>query len=127
QLYDVDALTGLLTLFFDISNRSYLPTLVLPDELVEGNSKLTACSSAAEFGGFAIAGWLVQWLTGPIAVAVDSVSFVVSALFLGFIRRPEPPPVPRNEREHGLRELADGLRAVRSNPIRLSLAVAGTL
>src|SRR5438067_5435464 len=40
QLYAVTFLTGLLTLFFDIANRSYLPTLIGREELVEGNSKL---------------------------------------------------------------------------------------
>src|SRR5207247_344661 len=57
HLYVVAFLTGLLTLFFDVANRSFLPTLVGPEELVEGNSKLTASASVAEFGAFSLAGW----------------------------------------------------------------------
>jgi predicted MFS family arabinose efflux permease len=123
QLYAVTLLTGLLTLFFDIANRSYLPTLIRREELVEGNSKLTASASVAEFGGFSLAGWLVQWLTGPIAVLVDAVSFLFSALFLGMIRAPEPPPVPHAERQGMKQEIAEGLQVVRRDRILLSLAV----
>ena len=122
-LYAVALLTGLLTLFFDIANRSYLPTLIRREELVEGNSKLTASASVAEFGGFSLAGWLVQWLTGPIAVLVDAVSFLFSALFLGMIRAPEPPPVPHGEQQGMRQEIVEGLQAVRREPILLSLAV----
>src|SRR2546421_12947393 len=67
QLYAITFLTGLLTLFFDIANRSYLPTLIQREELVERNSKLTASASVAEVGGFSLAGWLGDWVTGPIA------------------------------------------------------------
>src|SRR5262249_17922624 len=123
QLYAVTFLTGLLTLFFDIANRSYLPTLIRREELVEGNSKLTASASVAEFGAFSLAGWLVQWLTGPIAVLVDAVSFLFSALFLGMIRAPEPPPLPNAERQGMKEEVVEGLRVVLRDRILLALAV----
>jgi MFS family permease len=123
QIYAVTFLTGLLTLFFDIANRSYLPTLIRREELVAGNSKLTASASVAEFGGFSLAGWLVQWLTGPIAVLVDAVSFLFSALFLGMIRAPEPPPVPHAERLGMKQEVMEGLRVVLRDRILFSLAV----
>jgi MFS family permease len=123
QLYAVTFLTGLLTLFFDVANRSYLPTLIPREALVEGNSKLTASASVAEFGAFSLAGWLVQWLTGPIAVLVDAVSFLFSALFLGMIGTPEPPPIPHAERQGMREEVVEGLRVVLQDRILLSLAV----
>ena len=42
QLYVVAALASVFTTFFDIAYQAYLPTLVEADQLVEGNSKLTA-------------------------------------------------------------------------------------
>ncbi len=126
HLYVVTFLTGLLTLFFDIAHRSYLPTLVRRDELVEGNGKLTASASVAEFGAFSLGGWLVQWLTGPIAVLIDALSFLFSALFLGLIGTAEPAPLPQAQRPGMMRDLAEGLRAVRENGILRALA-AGTL
>src|SRR5579871_476043 len=103
HLYLVTFLTGLLTICFDVADRAYLPTLISREELIEGNSKLTAGAAVAGFGAFSLAGWLVQWLTGPIAVLVDAFSFVISALCVGGIVRPEPPPIPLEERT-GMRQ-----------------------
>ena len=55
-------------------------------------------------------------LTAPIAIAVDAVSFVVSAVLLGSIRRPEPPPPPAADREPVLAEIREGLRLVVPRP-----------
>src|SRR5207244_12969089 len=76
---------------------------------------------------FSFAGWLVQWLTGPIAVLIDSVSFLFSALFLGLIATPEPAPIPHAERQGMTRELGEGLRAVRADPVLLSLTASTLL
>jgi MFS family permease len=127
QLYVVIFLTGLLTLFFDVADRSYLPSLISREALVEGNSKLTATSSAAEFGAFSIAGWLVQWLTGPIAVLIDSLSFLVSALFLGMIAAPELAPTAHAARQGMKRELLEGLSLVRGNRLLRALAASTLL
>ena len=54
---------------------------------------------------------LVSALTAPIAVLVDAISFVVSALLLGRIRKPEETP-PRAERRPLRVELLEGLRYV---------------
>jgi predicted MFS family arabinose efflux permease len=127
QLYAVALSAGLLTIFFDVAYQSYLPTLVTKDELVEGNSKLAATASVSEFAGFSVSGWLVQIFSGPIAMLVDAISFVVSAIFLRSIGTPEPPPPPADDRVSALREAADGMRAVAGHPLLRSLAVATPL
>lgn len=93
QLYIVGFATGVLTVFFDVSNQSYLPSIVERDQLVEGNSKLQVSQSAAQIGGPGIAGWLIGAVTAPFAILIDAVSFVVSAVFVFLIRRPEPPVI----------------------------------
>jgi MFS family permease len=101
QLYAVAFLTGVLTIIFDVAYQSYLPTLISRDDLLEGNSKLTASASAAEVGAFGISGWLVQLLTAPFAVLIDAASFVVSAVCLLLIRtavRCPPSEHPRRDR-----------------------------
>ena len=94
-LLAVQASCGLFNTLFDVARSAYLPVLVGTDALVDANAKLSGTGSIAEMSAFGIAGWLVQWFTGPIAVAVDACSFVVSAAFLAAIRTPEPPPAPR--------------------------------
>jgi MFS family permease len=121
HLYLVSALTSILTVFFDVAYQSYLPSLVRREELVEGNSKLTASASVAEFGAFGIGGWLVQWLTAPYALLVDAASFLWSAALLWRIRKPEPPPAPATERQHILREIKEGLQFVLGSPVLRAL------
>src|SRR4029079_15881693 len=64
-------------------------------------------------------------LTAPIAIAVDAISFLVSAMILATIRRPEAPPAPREERTPILAEIRDGLRPIGQSPILRTVIIAG--
>ena len=124
QLLIVGSLAAILTSFFDAADNAYLPTIVEREQLVDANSALAASGSAAEFTAFGISGFLVQVLTAPIAIAIDAVSYVVSAVLLWTIRVPEAPPPPREDREPVLNEIRDGLRLVRHDPILRAFAGA---
>ena len=118
----MSALAAVLTTFFDVADHAYLPTVVERRDLVRANGALAATSSAMEFVAFGVAGFLVNLLTAPIAIAIDALSFVVSALLLGSIRRPEPPPPPVADREPVLDEIREGLRLVVRDPVLRGLA-----
>lgn len=115
QLYAVMLLDAILDLFFSVAYRSYLPSLVSRENLVDANSKLTASAGVAEAGGFGLAGWLVEWLTAPFAILVDAISFLASALAIALIRTPEPVPAPRARDSSVSREIADGARLIFSD------------
>ena len=72
QVYLVVLLVSLLSIFFDVAYQSYLPALIDPQDLLEGNSKLSASAAVAEFGSFSLAGWLVQALSAPLAILIDA-------------------------------------------------------
>lgn len=117
---------SVLSTFFDLAYRAYLPSLVRPDQLVDGNSKLQASASAAEVGGFAIAGALIQLLTAPVAILVDIVSFLASAFSLGRIRTAEERHAAGNDGDEGgtIPEIKAGLRFVVREPTLRTLALA---
>jgi MFS family permease len=117
QLYVVALLVSVLTILFDVAYRSYLPSLVRREELVEGNSKLQASGSVAEVAGFGLAGAVVQALTAPVTILVDSVSFVLSAASLLLIRKAEPAPHPTEHEPDAWREIGEGLRLVRRSAV----------
>ena len=117
QLYGVGFAFGVLTVFFDVSYQSYLPSLVARDELVEGNSKLEISRSAAQLSGPGLAGLLVEAFKAPGAVLVDAISFFASAFYLFRIKAEERAPT-RAEREAGpgmKEEVKEGLRWVFGN------------
>ena len=122
QLYAVLALTGVLTVFFDVAYQSLLPSLVDRDRILEGNSKLAISSSAAEIAGPGLTGFLVQLITAPVAILVDAISFLFSALMVALIRKPEPAPVSEAH-EHWRKEIGAGLRFIAQQPILRALAI----
>ena len=123
QLYGVMLGAAMLDLVFDVSYASYLPTIVSREELVDANSKLAASYAVAEVAGFGLSGWLVQWLTAPIAILVDALSFLVSALSIALIGSSEPARPEAAPRAGFLAEAIDGARYLMSDR-RLRLIAA---
>lgn len=121
HLIVVAALGSILSICFDVAYESYLPSLVEPEQVVEANSKLTATAAVAEVAGFSLAGLLYQWLGAALTLAIDSASYVVSALTLFWIRRPDPPPRSQSARMPVLTEVREGLRVLAERPVLLAL------
>ncbi|MGH2558224.1 MAG: MFS transporter [Thermomicrobiales bacterium] len=126
-LYVVAFLSGLCGLFFGLAYQSYLPSLVERKRLVEGNSALELSSSAAQVAGPAIAGWLVQLLKAPVAIAVDALSFVASAGLIARIRAKEPPRAVGAIRSTVWSDVAEGIRIVGRTPAIRALAAGDAL
>jgi MFS family permease len=124
QLLFVAFAAAVLSTFFDVADNAYLPTVVPRARLIEANSALTATGSIAEFSAFGIGGFLIELFKAPIAIAIDAVTFVVSALLLGTIRKKEPAPTPVADREPVLREIRDGMRIVFRSPVLRALALS---
>lgn len=111
QLYAVAAAIGAASALFRIADTSFLPTLVPKELLVDGNAKLEATDSIAEGVGPGLAGILVQVLTAPVAVIVDAVSYLWSALMLSRIRTVETPAASARDATGVIDDIAAGFRA----------------
>lgn len=122
QLLAVSVVTGLLTVQFDIAYRSYLPALLPRDDLFDGNRRLMMSASTAEILGPGLTGVLVQAITAPVAILLDAVSFVVSAVSVWFIRTPEPEAVPVKH-ESLWTEASEGARTIAGHPVLRALAL----
>jgi predicted MFS family arabinose efflux permease len=112
--------------FFDIAYQSYLPSIVERDELVEGNSKLELSRAGSSVVGPTVAGFLIEAVRAPFAIAFDAISYVGAALFIGLIRRPEPEPAKHDpadgKRPTMWQEARAGLTYVRDSPFLRSIA-----
>jgi MFS family permease len=107
---------GMFSAVFDIAYLVYLPSLLDPEQLVEANAKLEATYSVAQVGGPGLGGMLVQAFTAPVAILVDAVSYLLAALSVARIRRPEPEP-PRAVGLSVPAEIRSGLRTVFRHPL----------
>lgn len=123
QLYMVAFFNGALATFFDVANRSYLPTLVGRSNLVGANSKLTASESFAEVTAFSVGGWITQLVNSIVAAAIGGLMFLISALSLAFIRKQEPTVKPINS-SNVAGEIWQGLGVVWNDRLLRALAVA---
>ncbi|HYX12706.1 MAG TPA: MFS transporter [Candidatus Acidoferrum sp.] len=86
QLYLVGFVNGVMTVFFDVADQSYLPTILEREDLVEGNAKLQISQSSAQILGQPVGGGVVALVGAPVAVLVDAVSYLGSALLILWIR-----------------------------------------
>ncbi|MEQ1834610.1 MAG: MFS transporter, partial [Candidatus Eisenbacteria bacterium] len=130
----VQVLSGAFSTVFDVAQASWLPELVGEAGLVRANARLAGTNAVAEMASFGLAGWLVQWFGGPIAIALDALSYVGSALALTGIRTPERVAVtvtrdgvarsPLAILRTALGEAADGLRLAFADPALAALAIA---
>jgi MFS family permease len=128
QLYIVAALVSVLSVFFDVAYRSYLPSIVANEDLIEANSKLSAAASVAEAAAFSSGGWLVQLLTAPFAILVDAATFLASAGLIARMPTPEAEPstpTPGESPTTIAGDVMEGLRAVWRAPILRGLVLAG--
>ena len=124
-LYVIALALGMLSLLFGVASRSMLPSLVAREELVEANSKLAIGRSASEVVAPGVGGILVQLFTAPVALIIDAVSFVLSALAIQSMRTPEPEPEASSGDGAFMREVLQGIDLVWRN--RVLLAIAGVV
>jgi predicted MFS family arabinose efflux permease len=126
QLYVVSFLAGSLGVIFSVAYDVVFVSLLERDDYIEGSSLLNASRAASFVAGNSVAGLLVQWLTAPVALLLDSFSYVASAFYVRRAEAVEAPPAPPDG--DGLASLAAGGRFIWRTPlIRASLLAAATL
>jgi predicted MFS family arabinose efflux permease len=124
QLYLVAVFTGLCNVVFYIAFNSYVPELVGESRLFEANSKFALSGAGANVVGPPLAGIFISFLGSAQAIALDSLSFVASAIAIWLIP-PHEARRPKNVRTGFLREMNEGIRIVRDNPVLWRLAASG--
>ncbi|MET0416746.1 MAG: MFS transporter [Actinoplanes sp.] len=125
QLFIVALLTGVGQVLFMCGYQSFYVSIVDRSSYVSAGSKLMFSRSASFVAGPPLGGLLIQVLTAPVAILVDALSFVVSAVLIGRI---PADPEPAHERSSLRAEAREGLRYVLSHRyLRAALACVTTV
>ncbi|MFC3738618.1 MFS transporter [Paractinoplanes deccanensis] len=99
-------------LAFDAAGVAQLRSLVPQAHRAEANGRFETTLWTANAVGPAAGGVVVSWLGATATMALDALSFLVSALTLRGMRVPEPEP-PKHAAEHRwLRDLTEGWRHI---------------
>lgn len=125
HLYVLALVIGAINVVASVAQQSFLPSLVERRQLPTANSRLEATYSATGIVGPGLAGALVQVLTAPVAVLINSVTLVVSAGLLASMRTAEPPPLPDADRQGMRHQIAEGLGLVLRHPLLRSIMACG--
>jgi predicted MFS family arabinose efflux permease len=126
QLYAIAILAGTAHAVFNTAYAAFFVRLVAKRDFLEANSKLSGTRSLSSMAGPAIGGGLMQLLGAPVAVLVDALSFVFSAIQLR--RLPVDTPAPEDTDEPMLRRAVAGMRYLLTHPyLGSSLGCATTI
>lgn len=123
QLYLSAFTIGLCGVVFDVASKSYLPTLIGRERLVEGNAKLTGSSQIALIAGPGLAGLLMAGLGAPFALLATSVGYLLSGVAISSVKKREG-----RLRASGVPALGaqvrEGMRFVFQHPLLRRIAMA---
>ena len=128
------AANGVLTVGFEMARSAWVAQRVEASRLPQRNAQLSMAGSMSETAAFALGGWVFQWTGAAIALAVDALSFALSAGCLRGV--PEAPPVvpagapaeaPITALDRLVGDARAGLRTVLGQPALRALAMIEVL
>jgi MFS family permease len=126
-----------LNLAFDAALSAHLTELIDRKLWLKANSRLSVTTSGSAVAGPAIAGYLLQVTSASLAMSIDAVTYVVSAMCI-ILSRPRPAsrvsspgthgalPVRTSKHKSTFGAIKDGMSLVYTDPILKTFACAIT-
>lgn len=127
-LYIVGFLVGVGGIIGWAAYQVFMAERVGSENLVQANAGIALSDSASSLIGPGIAGAIIHWLTAPIAILVDALSFFFSAWMLkGIAANASDVPKLRAKEEHSAwqgiwADAKEGLNMIRHHPVLRSVA-----
>ena len=108
QLCLVGVLQTTCNIAFGAASGAHLKALVPPEELLAANSRFETTFWTATSTGPPLGGLLISWLGATATLAIDAVSFLLSALGIRALQAPEPAPPIKATDHHWRRDITAG-------------------
>lgn len=122
QLYVVAFVAGGLTVLFGVAEAATIYAIASRQDLIDANSKMAVSSSLASVAGPGLGGVLIGALSAPVAILIDALSFLLSAVVLGGIRTSASLPKPETPRSGVLADVKEGLSFILQHGLLRALA-----
>ncbi|GAA0997362.1 MFS transporter [Acrocarpospora macrocephala] len=122
-LYVVLPLAEAVGMVFQVTYVTAVRGLVGEERVTEANGKLYATAAAAGILGPMLAGVVAGWVGLTAAIAINAVSFAVSAIGISLIRLSKHAPAPAAERDRPWRELVAGAVFLWRQPVLRVLTI----
>ena len=120
-LYVIVVLASAVGQFYEPAHASVLPEIVSDEELTAANSFRAISSFGATALGFAAAGLIAAQYSIALAFYLDGLTFLLSALFIGFVRIPALVAEGRTTAATVVANLREGLSFLYETPHLRSL------
>lgn len=117
------SVVGTLNVVSQLAEFSFLPLVVPKDRLADTNARLSSTQSAMSVAGSGVGGIIIQSLTSPIAIAVNAVTYLLSALFVTRVVADESTRQEAGDRASAWAEARVGLAFLRGNRVVRDLAL----
>lgn len=111
------------SLISDTAYYSFVPTLVRRGEMLRANSRLETGRQTASISGAAMAGFVLQTFGPPLALCIDSATYLLSAVSLSHM--PADEMAPDQERVRLEHTFAQGISYVLRDRLLVSLPILG--
>lgn len=119
---------GILTIAFELARSAWMAQRLAAGELPARNAQMSMAGSLSETLAFALGGWLYQAAGAVLALIVDALTYVVSALFVARVPAAKAAPAPQSAQPVSIRaEIAQGLRTLAAAPVLRMLAAVEVL
>ncbi|MGN6131938.1 MAG: MFS transporter [Nocardioidaceae bacterium] len=112
QLCVVGVVQGVGTIAFNAASGAHLKTVVPEEQRLSAASRFATTLWAATSVGPPLGGLLISWFGATVTLAVDAVSFLLSAVGIRSLRSPEPPPEGRTADHRWRHDLGTGWRYI---------------
>ncbi|MER7767943.1 MFS transporter [Kitasatospora sp. NPDC096140] len=120
-------LSSSLALFFDAGVYGFVPDIVGKESLTQANSAIYGAETVVRIAGNAVAGGLIALFRPAGTLALDALSFAVSALFIRAVTSVAARIAPAGTRPGFKESISEGLRFLAGHPTLRAMTVVGTL
>lgn len=108
---------GVLSVFYDVANMSYLPTLVPRERLGEANARMQLSMSVSQLLGPGLGALAIGAVAAALLLSADTIGLLIAVIAVTLIRRPEPATQPAATRPHVFAAIGEGLRWAWRQPL----------